>query len=78
MRKMIIGAFFGALLFVGSMFHIRTMDVVYVYHEHASLIDCDGEVFAIDADGLKKDDFLYCFCFGSGKNTVIFDYVKGE
>lgn len=78
MRKMIIGAFFGALLFVGSMFHIRTMDVACVYHEHVSLIDCDGECFAIDADSVEKDDLLYCLCFGSGKNTIILDYVKGE
>lgn len=75
--KLIVGALC-ALLFVGSNFHLRTMDVTYVHQktQSVSLVDCDGDGFSIKADGVNVDDRLICLCYGEGVKTVILDYVK--
>lgn len=67
-----------ALLFIGSKFHLRTMHVIYCYTptETATLMDCDGELFAIFADDIEAGDRLICLVYGNGKRAVIMDYVE--
>lgn len=78
MKRMAIGALIMALLFVGSRFHLRNMQVIYYYSttETATLMDCDGELFAIFADDIEAGDNLICLVYGNGKDAVIMDYVE--
>lgn len=76
--KRLIVVLIVAMLFIGNRFHLRTMHVIYYYSatETATLIDCDGELFAIFADDIEAGDRLICLVYGNGKDAVIMDYVE--
>ena len=79
-KRVICGALIIALLFVGSRFHLRTMDVIFIHEptESATLIDCNEDTFVIFADEVAVNDRLYCLTYGEGSETVILNYVKED
>lgn len=71
---LVVGAIFVSHMFQGYTF--RKMKVTYVSDGTVSLIDSDGECYAIYADGLVVGDSLLCYCTGDRDQLHILDYYE--
>lgn len=71
---LVVGAIFVSNVFPGYTF--RKMQVTYVSKETVSLVDSDGECYAIYADGLVVGDSVLCYCAEDHDELRILDYYE--
>lgn len=79
-KLLLVASIMGAFLM--PKFHLRTMQVVWVdkhpVSDYVSVMDCNGDVFGIWADGLENGNQIIALTLGEGKSAQILDYTIGR